>query len=102
MMRVCFTDLFLPWRAPRRLTLNALVRFSSLDAFEGEQHVEITGTRFAEGYERLIFGRVVPTVKGIHVWKLDDYNPLWFPVTTLRQSMASAFGQVTPAILRHH
>src|SRR5450759_2639222 len=73
-----------------------------LDSFENEQHIQVARAFFAQGNERLVFGRVIPGIKGIHIRELYDHNSLRFPVAALWQFVASAFCQVTSTMLDHH
>jgi hypothetical protein len=72
---------------------------SLLCALKRDQHIQITCTFLTKGDERLLFRRIVPSVEGIHVWELYDYNPFWFPMSSLRHFMASALCQVAPPCL---
>jgi hypothetical protein len=73
-----------------------------LGALQRDQHVLIACGFLTKGNERLIFRRVVPSGEGDHVRELDDYDSFGFPVPSLRHFMASAFCQVTPAMLGDH
>jgi len=75
---------------------------SLLCALKADQHTQITCTFLTKGDERLLFRPIVPSVEGIHVWELYDYDPFWFPMSSLRHFMASALCQVAPAVLRDH
>jgi hypothetical protein len=45
---------------------------AGLSAFEREHHIEIARALLAKSNERLIFGRVVPSVESSHVREFND------------------------------
>jgi hypothetical protein len=63
---------------------------AALNAFKGDQHVQVACRFLAKDNERLIFSRVVPSIEGIDVRELYDYDSLWFPVASFGHFVASA------------
>src|SRR5262245_52206172 len=63
---------------------------STLCAFEHKQHVLVASALLSKSDQRLIFGRVVPSVQRIHVRKFYHHDPLRLPVAAFWHFVASA------------
>ncbi len=72
---------------------------AALTALKRDQHVQVTCRFLTKGNERLIFSRVVPSIEGIHIRELYDYDSLWFPVASFGHFVASALCQIASAVL---
>jgi hypothetical protein len=73
-----------------------------LSAVNRDEHAQIACALLTKRDKGLVFGRGVPSVESVHVWKFYDYDRFWFPVTPFRQFVGSGFRQEATTVLGNH